>query len=108
MTRFAGDTIDLTDYMGDFDASEITSAAADARSSKKVMDIQGTSMLNRYGLDAMAQGIAADNSAAATRKTAANDASAKVWGAITDGLTGMAGAGIKAYGRANNLGIYGD
>ena len=108
MTRFAG-SIDLTDYLGEGgDWSKATDAQAEGRSSNRVSAIQGQSLLSRTGLNSLASVQSAEAEAEAIKSGAQSEAGAAVHGSIMDGISSLGGAGIKAYGKANNLGIYGD
>ena len=107
MTRFAG-SIDLTDYLGEgCDWSKATDAQAEGRSSNRVTAIQGQSLLSRTGLNSLASVKSAEEEAEAIKAGAAAEASAKTYGSIVSGISSLGSAGIKAYGKANNLGIYG-
>lgn len=107
MTRFAG-SIDLTDYLGEGgDWSMATDAQAEGRSSNRVTAIQGQSLLSRTGLSSLAQVQSAEEEAEAIKAGARAEAGAVTHGALMDGIASLGGAGIKAYGKANNLGIYG-
>lgn len=108
MTRFAG-SIDLTDYLGEGgDWSKATDAQAEGRSSNRVTAIQGQSLLSRTGLNSLASVKSAEEEAEAIKAGAQAEAGAMVHGSIMDGISSLGGAGIKAYGKANNLGVYGD
>lgn len=107
MTRFAG-SIDLTDYLGEGgDWSMATDAQAEGRSSNRITGIQGQSLLSRTGLNSLAQVQYAEEEAEAIKSGARAEADATTHGAFMDGIASLGGAGIKAYGKANNLGVYG-
>ena len=108
MTRFAG-SIDLTDYLGEGgDWSLATDAEADARSSTRINNLESESAVNQSGISSQAQMKAADYSAAAARAVGQAQASATMYKGIADGIGSIASGGIAAYGRANNLGKYGE
>ena len=106
MTRFAG-SIDLTDYLGEGgDWSMATDAEADSRSRSRVNNIESESAVEQAGISAKGQMKAADYSAAAAKAVGQAKASATMFSGIADGISSIAGGGIAAYGRANNLGKY--
>ena len=105
MTRFAAD-IDLTDYLDDSDWSMATEATADGRSSNRITSMDTQADVASTGISAAGQKAAADYDAASSAAIASAKASAKTFGAITDGISSLAGGGIAAYGRANSLGKY--
>ena len=107
MTRFAGQ-IDLTDYMNDFDSGKIASSEMDGDSSNRITAMQNESILSAQGIASQAQAQAAEYSAEAIKAGAQAKAGATVFGAAADGIGSMFGSGVKAYGKANNLGVYGD
>ena len=108
MTRFAGQ-IDLTDFLGEGDDwSKVGDATTAARSSGAIANIEGQSAVTNQGIASVAADQASKYKAKAIEKGAAAEASAAVHGAIWDGFSTIGGAGISAYGKANNLGTYGD
>lgn len=108
MNRFAGQ-IDLTDYLdGSPDWSQTVSAADDAAQSKELNNLSEETDTLNSGIANIAKIRAAKHGQDATNAVAAAKASAKVQGAFADTLGGVFKSGITAYGKANNLGVYGD
>ena len=105
MTRFAGQ-IDLNDFMGEFDSEKVASSSMDGRATNRITAMQNESLLSAQGVATQGQAQAAEYAAEAIKKGAQYDASASVYGGIADGIGSIFGAGIKAYGKANNLGTY--
>ena len=106
MTRFAG-SIDLTDYLGEGgDWSLAADAEADGRSQTRINNIESEADITSTGLSTEGQRRAADYSAEAARAIGQAQASATQWKGIMDGVSSVAGGGIAAYGRVNNLGKY--
>ena len=107
MTRFAG-SIDLTDYLGEGDDWGLAAdAEADGRSRTRINNIESESAVTSTGVSTEGQKKAADYSADAARAIGQAQASATQWKGIIDGVSTVAGGGIAAYGRVNNLGKYG-
>ena len=105
MTRFAGQ-ISLSDFYPDTDLSMSAAASQSAQSSKRINDIEAESATISKGISASAQMKAADESAAAAAAIGQAQASATMFAGISDAISSVAGGGIAAYGRANNLGKY--
>lgn len=106
MTRFAG-AVDLTSYLDDSsDWSKAADATSAGRSSNRITGIQAEAGLGQVGLKSLADLRAAEYEAEAIEAGAEAEASAKTQGAIFSGLGSIGSAGVKAYGKANNLGIY--
>ena len=83
-----------------------TDAQAEGRSSNRITSMQGQSLLSRTGLYSLAKVQSAEAEAEAIKSGAQAAAGAATHGAMMDGLSSLAGAGIGAYGKAKGLGIY--
>ena len=106
MTRFAGQ-IDLTDFLSEGgDWSKATDASMEARSSNEIAGIEAQSLVSRQGIASVANVEAAKANAEAIKAGGQARASAAMVSGIADAASTLGGAGISAYGRANNLGKY--
>ena len=81
-------------------------ATQNARASENITNTEVQADTVSTHISTEAQKEAAKHSAAAAVASAKSRASARTFGAIAEGISGVAGGGIAAYGRANNLGKY--